>query len=231
MQITAAAFAKGLLDLETDNNQLTPILASLVNKDAKLLDFVTHEVEEDILHAKQKLYNIMTEGHVKGRTKNKEYSTSDTAVIDDDFERAGPVGYLRRSSINVASPIRMPDPKSSERSASSPEARKLSTSAEGENSYAMMAADRKRALKTARRSLAMAAASAMTSFKNAMITAVASGITEDGPKKRQTPKPHRRVGSVGELNKLGEGSDRGEDPSGSGSDRGGAPSVSGKRRG
>ena len=32
MQITAAAFAKGLLDLETDNNQLTPILASLVNK-------------------------------------------------------------------------------------------------------------------------------------------------------------------------------------------------------
>ena len=227
VQITAAAFAKGLLDLETDNNQLTPILASLVNKDAKLLDFVTHEVEEDILHAKQKLYNIMTEGHVKGRTKNKEYSTSDTAVIDDDFERAGPVGYLRRSSINVASPIRMPDPKSSERSASSPEARKLSTSAEGENSYAMMAADRKRALKTARRSLAMAAASAMTSFKNAMITAVASGITEDGPKKRQTPKPHRRVGSVGELNKLGEGSDRGEDPSGSGSDRGGAPSVSG----
>jgi hypothetical protein len=32
VQITAAAFAKGLLDLETDNNQLTPILASLVNK-------------------------------------------------------------------------------------------------------------------------------------------------------------------------------------------------------
>ena len=87
MQITAAAFAKGLLDLETSNNQLTPILASLVNKDAKLLDFVTHEVEEDILHAKQKLYNIMTEGHVKGRGPNKEYSTSDTAVFDDDFER------------------------------------------------------------------------------------------------------------------------------------------------
>jgi len=36
-------------------------MASLVTKDAKLLDFVTHEVEEDILHAKQKLYNIMTE--------------------------------------------------------------------------------------------------------------------------------------------------------------------------
>ena len=67
VQITAAAFAKGLLDLETENHQLTPILASLVNKDAKLLDFVTHEVEEDILHAKQKLYNIMTEGHARGR--------------------------------------------------------------------------------------------------------------------------------------------------------------------
>ena len=110
MQITAAAFAKGLLDLETSNNQLTPILASLVNKDAKLLDFVTHEVEEDILHAKQKLYNIMTEGHVKGRGPNKEYSTSDTAVFDDDFERSGPVGYLRRTSAN-AKALRVPSPK------------------------------------------------------------------------------------------------------------------------
>jgi hypothetical protein len=230
VQITAAAFAKGLLDLETDNNQLTPILASLVNKDAKLLDFVTHEVEEDILHAKQKLYNIMTEGHVKGRTKNKEYSTSDTAVIDDDFERAGPVGYLRRNSINRASPMRMPDPKAGEGSASSPKAGKLSTSApddEGKNSYAMMAADRKRALKTARRSIALAAASAMSSFKNAMITAVAAGLTDDGPKKRHAPKPHRRVGSVGELNKLGERNDGGEDPGGSGTGSGGAPSVSG----
>ena len=71
VQITAAAFAKGLLDLETSNNQLTPILASLVNKDAKLLDFVTHEVEEDILHAKQKLYNIMTEGHVAGAGRTR----------------------------------------------------------------------------------------------------------------------------------------------------------------
>ena len=36
VQITAAAFAKGLLDLETQDDQLTPILASLVNKDAKI---------------------------------------------------------------------------------------------------------------------------------------------------------------------------------------------------
>ena len=55
VQITAAAFAKGLLALDTHRGQLM-ILASLVNKDAKLLDFVTHDVEEDILHSKHKLY-------------------------------------------------------------------------------------------------------------------------------------------------------------------------------
>ena len=60
VQITAAAFAKGLLALDTHLGQLTPILASLVTKDAKLLDFVTHDVEEDILHSKHKLYAAMT---------------------------------------------------------------------------------------------------------------------------------------------------------------------------
>jgi len=62
VQITAAAFAKGLLALETHEGELTPILASLVTKDAKLLDFVTHEVEAEILHAKNKLYRMMTKG-------------------------------------------------------------------------------------------------------------------------------------------------------------------------
>ena len=60
VQITAAAFAKGLLALDTHHGQLTPILASLVTKDAKLLDFVTHYVEEDILHSKHKLFTAMT---------------------------------------------------------------------------------------------------------------------------------------------------------------------------
>jgi len=50
-------------------------------------------MQEDILHAKQKLYNIMTEGHVKGRLKNKEYTNSDTAGAMDDFERS--VGCCR----------------------------------------------------------------------------------------------------------------------------------------
>ena len=209
VQITAAAFAKGLLDLETENHQLTPILASLVNKDAKLLDFVTHEVEEDILHAKQKLYNIMTEGHVRGGGKmNKEYSTSDTAVIDDDIERAGPVGYLRRSS---NSPMAMPARRQPAQTTTSPgkegasSSRRASADADADarpgpgasapdgasgdptpaasagveradailgtggvsggspadvhdasRSYTMMAADRSRALKTARRSITSA---------------------------------------------------------------------------
>ena len=187
VQITAAAFIKGLLDLETENNQLTPILASLVNKDAKLLDFVTHEVEEDILHAKQKLYNIMTDGHVKGKNKNKEYSTSDTATYDD-FERAGPIGYLRRNSTTrVASPIRMPDPRGgsneSKRSSidapTSPMSPRGSSPEKTTNSYALMAADRARSLKAARRSIASSAMSAMSSFRNAMLNTLRKGGSDD----------------------------------------------------
>jgi len=187
VQITAAAFIKGLLDLETENNQLTPILASLVNKDAKLLDFVTHEVEEDILHAKQKLYNIMTDGHVKGKNKNKEYSTSDTATYDD-FERAGPIGYLRRNSATrVASPIRMPDPRGgsneSKRSSidapTSPRSPRGSSPEKTTNSYALMAADRARSLKAARRSIASSAMSAMSSFRNAMLNTLGKCGSDD----------------------------------------------------
>lgn len=67
--MSAAAFAKGLLDLETPKGvsneaaALTPILSALVLKDAKMLDFITQEVEDDIRDAKQKLYTVMTEGH------------------------------------------------------------------------------------------------------------------------------------------------------------------------
>ena len=194
VQITAAAFIKGLLDLETENNQLTPILASLVNKDAKLLDFVTHEVEEDILHAKQKLYNIMTEGHVKGKNKNKEYATSDTATYDD-FERAGPMNHLRRNSgARLTSPIRMPDPRGAppspadssrrnstdEKSPRSPKALTSGPSPEKtSNSYALMAADRARSLKAARRSIASSAMSAMSSFRNAIASSLGKGSSDD----------------------------------------------------
>ena len=215
VQITAAAFAKGLLDLETSNNQLTPILASLVNKDAKLLDFVTHEVEEDILHAKQKLYNIMTEGHVKGRGPNKEYSTSDTAVFDDDFERSGPVGYLRRTSAN-AKALRVPSPKkaphpggpsvpqpgAADESARGGEAPKKPKG--GSGSYALMSADRARALKTARKSLSKAASSAMYSLREAMLSAMASGVVDEKVQRRaaaSAPSP-RKMKSADDLTEL-----------------------------
>ena len=208
VQITAAAFAKGLLDLETSNNQLTPILASLVNKDAKLLDFVTHEVEEDILHAKQKLYNIMTEGHVKGRGPNKEYSTSDTAVFDDDFERSGPVGYLRRTSAN-AKAIKVPSPKKppngdagagggGDATVARDAGANANARAAGKpkgGSYALMSADRARALKMARKSLSKAASSAMSSLREAMLSAMVSGVVEEKPRSaaaRKAPSPPAR---------------------------------------
>ena len=67
VQVSAAAFAKGLLDLETPKVRdggaaLAPILASLVVKDARMLDFVSTEVAADIACAKEKLYKFMTEG-------------------------------------------------------------------------------------------------------------------------------------------------------------------------
>ena len=89
VQITAAAFAKGLLALDTHRGQLTPILASLVNKDAKLLDFVTHDVEEDILHSKHKLYTAMT--------KSDEPKDS-TAPSEEDI--GGLSQTLRFASLN-----------------------------------------------------------------------------------------------------------------------------------
>jgi inositol hexakisphosphate/diphosphoinositol-pentakisphosphate kinase len=56
VQMSAAAFAKGLLDLE---GQLTPILVSLVSKDSPMLDGLdTASIEME--EAKAKLYEVMT---------------------------------------------------------------------------------------------------------------------------------------------------------------------------
>ena len=223
VQITAAAFAKGLLDLETDNNQLTPILASLVNKDAKLLDFVTHEVEEDILHAKQKLYNIMTEGHVKGRGKNKEYSTSDTAV-HDDFERSGPVGYFRSRTLNSrgnigvnlsSSPVRVPNPRCSSPAAASGggAGEEFHDAEEHQNrtttttmtvnqnaNYALMAADRARSMKAARRVVSSAATAAMDSIRNVMGINVTEPSVKHHPAAAGTDKSHEMDGGEDKNN-------------------------------
>ncbi|XP_039009838.1 inositol hexakisphosphate and diphosphoinositol-pentakisphosphate kinase VIP2-like isoform X2 [Hibiscus syriacus] len=58
VQMSAAAFAKGLLDLE---GQLTPILVSLVSKDSSMLDGLENASIE-IVEAKSRLNEIITSG-------------------------------------------------------------------------------------------------------------------------------------------------------------------------
>eukprot|EP00898_Chlorokybus_atmophyticus_P007786 jgi/Chlat1/8008/Chrsp7S00634 len=57
VQMSAAAFAKGLLDLE---GPLTPILVSLVSKDAAMLDYVGSGADDEIRKAKAQLYTTIT---------------------------------------------------------------------------------------------------------------------------------------------------------------------------
>ncbi|MED6192063.1 Inositol hexakisphosphate and diphosphoinositol-pentakisphosphate kinase vip2 [Stylosanthes scabra] len=58
VQMSAAAFAKGLLDLE---GQLTPILVSLVSKDSSMLDGLENASTE-MEAAKARLYELITSG-------------------------------------------------------------------------------------------------------------------------------------------------------------------------
>lgn len=58
VQASAAAFTKGLLDLE--GTSLTPILVSLVNKDATMLEAFGKGASEDIRAAKGMVYAAMT---------------------------------------------------------------------------------------------------------------------------------------------------------------------------
>ncbi|RVX08643.1 Inositol hexakisphosphate and diphosphoinositol-pentakisphosphate kinase VIP2 [Vitis vinifera] len=74
VQMSAAAFAKGLLDLE---GQLTPILVSLVSKDSSMLDGLDNasiEMEE----AKARLNEIITSG-----AKNHTNGSSDVPWMTD----------------------------------------------------------------------------------------------------------------------------------------------------
>lgn len=64
VQMSAAAFTKGLLDLE--GTSLTPILVSLVNKNASMLDAFGKGASEDIRVAKQALYSQMTWDEERG---------------------------------------------------------------------------------------------------------------------------------------------------------------------
>ena len=62
MQTSAAAFAKGLLDLETsgtDAASLIPILVSLVRKDANTLDTLGRGAGTDLADARRELHRLM----------------------------------------------------------------------------------------------------------------------------------------------------------------------------
>lgn len=56
LQTSAAAFTKAMLDLE--GNSLTPILVSLVNKDASMLEAFGKGASDDIAEAKEALYKV-----------------------------------------------------------------------------------------------------------------------------------------------------------------------------
>ncbi|KAJ9526580.1 hypothetical protein QJQ45_017659 [Haematococcus lacustris] len=64
VQASAAAFAQGLLDLE--GTSLTPILVSLVKKDAAMLDAFGKGASDDIRQAKSLVYEAMTHDPDKG---------------------------------------------------------------------------------------------------------------------------------------------------------------------
>ena len=66
VQTSAAAFTQGLLDLE--GASLTPILVSLVKKDASMLDAFGKGASEDIRAAKEELYERMT--YIAGAKKS-----------------------------------------------------------------------------------------------------------------------------------------------------------------
>lgn len=79
VQMSAAAFTKGLLDLE--GQSLAPILVSLVTKDHPLLDAFGKGANEDIQRAKRKIHTFMTELSCE--------STNDQATSASERESTG----------------------------------------------------------------------------------------------------------------------------------------------
>ncbi|KAL6614393.1 hypothetical protein ACP70R_036663 [Stipagrostis hirtigluma subsp. patula] len=69
VQMSAAAFAKGLLDLE---GELTPILVSLVSKDSSMLDGLQDGTIE-INEAKARLHDIITSSNVANCNEHVEF--------------------------------------------------------------------------------------------------------------------------------------------------------------
>jgi hypothetical protein len=91
MQMTAAAFCKGLLDLE--GTSLAPILISLVTKDAKMLDAFEKGASEDIQKVKDMLYEMMNhdaaaEDRISSAASGDSKSDADTAWPTEDLSAA-----------------------------------------------------------------------------------------------------------------------------------------------
>ncbi|KAF5841493.1 hypothetical protein DUNSADRAFT_12658, partial [Dunaliella salina] len=96
LQASAAAFAKGLLDLE--GTSLTPILVSLVKKDASMLDAFGKGASEDIQRAKDAVYRAMThdpERHAPAQKRNSSAAVTPLGSSPPSLSRApSPLGNL-----------------------------------------------------------------------------------------------------------------------------------------
>jgi len=91
VQMTAAAFCKGLLDLE--GTSLAPILISLVTKDAKMLDAFEKGASEDIQKVKDMLYEMMNQDpsaddRISSAASGDCKSDADTAWPTEDLSAA-----------------------------------------------------------------------------------------------------------------------------------------------
>ncbi|XP_059282370.1 inositol hexakisphosphate and diphosphoinositol-pentakisphosphate kinase VIP2-like isoform X2 [Lycium ferocissimum] len=82
VQMSAAAFAKGLLDLE---GQLTPILVSLVSKDSSMLDGLANASVE-IKEAKERLNEIITSGSKTSGSSEKPWMVDGAGLPSNTSE-------------------------------------------------------------------------------------------------------------------------------------------------
>ncbi|KAJ9527101.1 hypothetical protein QJQ45_025193, partial [Haematococcus lacustris] len=86
---SAAAFAQGLLDLE--GTSLTPILVSLVKKDAAMLDAFGKGASDDIRQAKSLVYEAMTHDPDKGPPPPS--TLTGTGPAPDNTSEPGPTPH------------------------------------------------------------------------------------------------------------------------------------------
>lgn len=78
-QTSAAAFTKAMLDLE--GASLTPILVSLVNKDASMLEAFGKGASDDIAEAKEALYQVSERGQAVGPGRRRRTRASSCHVL------------------------------------------------------------------------------------------------------------------------------------------------------